>query len=100
MKKFATILLMLTINAGALLASDIPTENMTRAERYARVEMLENRLEEIRSIRKNDLEKAEKKALRREVKDIKKELKTHASDGIYISAGGLIIIILLILLLA
>lgn len=100
MKKLATLLMIIVLNVSALVASDISLDNMTRAERYARVEMLENRLEEIKTIRKNDLEKAEKKALRREVKDIKKELKTHASDGIYISAGGLIIIILLILLLA
>ncbi|NNL40596.1 MAG: hypothetical protein HKO75_12105 [Flavobacteriaceae bacterium] len=47
---------------------------------------------------KSDLKRAEKKALRKEVRAIKTQLRT-TGNGIYISAGALIIILLLIILL-
>ena len=43
---------------------------------------------------KHDLSRAEKKDLRKEVKEIKKELKA-TGNGIYLSVGAIIIIILL-----
>lgn len=61
-------------------------------------EELVMRLEEIRAMDTRSLSKAERKQLRREVKDIEKKL-AQISGGIYLSVGALIIIILLLILL-
>lgn len=70
----------------------IPVTNDTR-EAY-----LLNRLQEIKNMTKHDLSRAEKKGLRKEVKEIKKELRA-TNNGIYLSVGAIIIIILLLILL-
>ena len=57
-----------------------------------------NRLEEIKEMDRSDLDRFERKALRKEVRAIKTQLRT-TGNGIYISAGALIIILLLIIIL-
>lgn len=69
-----------------------------KEENDAKALLLNNRLEEINGIDMSDLDRSEKKALKKEVKEIKKELKA-IGNGVYISTGAIIIIILLILLL-
>jgi hypothetical protein len=70
---------------------------LTQSEQ-ARINELVNRLEEIESIDIDNLSKTDKRALRKEVKDIKREV--HAiSGGIYISVGALILIVILLILL-
>ena len=59
---------------------------------------LQNRLEEIRSLNKTKLSQEEKKALRKEVREIKKELAAIDGD-VYLSAGVVILIALLLILL-
>jgi len=59
---------------------------------------LMDRLEEIESMDKSDLNSAEKRELRKEVRDIKKELK-ELSGGVYISVGAAILIVLLLILI-
>ncbi|MBA2561970.1 MAG: hypothetical protein H0V14_03500 [Chitinophagaceae bacterium] len=56
------------------------------------------RLQEIKDMDKENLSRAEKKDLRKEVKKIKKELK-RANQGVYLSVGAIIIIVLLLILL-
>ena len=56
------------------------------------------RLQEIKDMDKENLSRAEKKELRREVKEIKKELKA-GTQGVYLSVGAIIIIVLLLILL-
>ena len=56
------------------------------------------RLQEIKDMNKENLSRAEKKELRREVKEIRKELIADGK-GIYLSVGAIIIIILLLILL-
>jgi len=63
------------------------------------VNTLTIRLDEIALIEKAELRPAERKALRREVRSINKQLKAIKSGGIYISAGALILIIILIVVL-
>jgi hypothetical protein len=64
----------------------------------AKVITLESRLKEIDAMEKSDLDKSEKKELRKEVKSIKHELNA-IGDGVYISAGALILILILVILL-
>jgi hypothetical protein len=68
-------------------------------EQKEQIQRLQNRLEEIKTIDKSALSKAEKKALRGEVKQIKKEMKA-VSGGVYLSVGAILLIALLIILLA
>jgi hypothetical protein len=61
------------------------------------VQQLLQRLEDIRSMDKSELTSLEKKNLRKEVKEIKKEMK-KISGGIYLSVGAIIILLLILLL--
>ncbi len=56
------------------------------------------RLNEIKNIDKSTLSKTEKKELKVELRDIKKEMKS-STNGVYLSVGAIIIIILLLIIL-
>ncbi|WP_345948512.1 MULTISPECIES: hypothetical protein [unclassified Mucilaginibacter] len=72
----------------------------TVEERNARVEEIKARVDEIRSMDKSQLSKVERKALRAELKDLKKEANAAATGGgIYLSVGAIIIIILVLILI-
>lgn len=70
----------------------------TPTEMPAEIKTMINRLEEIKSMDKSELNSADKKALRKEVKAIKANLKA-AGGGVYLSIGAVIIIILLLILI-
>ncbi|MBN8878559.1 MAG: hypothetical protein J0I32_13525 [Sphingobacteriales bacterium] len=70
---------------------------MTEEEKKARAEEIRNRVEEIRAMDKSTLTRAEKKALKKELRKMNKEAKEIR--GIYLSFGAIIIIILLLILL-
>jgi hypothetical protein len=61
------------------------------------VELLTTRVEEIRDMDKSDLSAEEKRELRHELKDIKKELQ-RGGGYVYLSVGTLIVILLILLL--
>lgn len=93
--KVLTFLCFLLIASPAMAISEpLPvSENVE-----SRAVQLQSRLEEIKSIDKNTITHAEKKALRREVREIKKELAA-ISGGVYLSIGAIILIALLLILL-
>jgi hypothetical protein len=64
----------------------------------AKAEVLVNRLKEIKDMNKSNLSRVEKKALRKEVKEIKATMKAN-SNGVYLSIGAIIVIILLLILI-
>ena len=68
------------------------------ATNEAKSEVLLRRLEEIRDMDKSNLTRAEKKELRKEVKEIKASMKAYGG-GVYLSVGAIIIIILLLILI-
>lgn len=78
-------------------SNDEVTTSTTPAEN-PEVQVLLSRLEEIKATDKTSLTSSEKRELRKEVKSIKKELKTM-NDGVYLSVGAIIIIVLLLILL-
>jgi hypothetical protein len=102
--------LTLSIMTALLLMAFVPRQLNAEPETYtsskATTEVvmsdeavaLMDRLEEIESMDKSDLTSAEKRELRKEVRDIKKELK-ELSGGVYISVGAAIIIVLLLILI-
>ena len=90
---------LLLLLATAIPATATVPENMnTSVNIGARAAHLNNRLEEIRSLDKKELSAAEKRALRREVREIKKELAA-ISGGVYLSIGAILLIALLLILL-
>jgi hypothetical protein len=56
------------------------------------------RLNEIKDMDKSNLSASDKKALRKEVRSLKKEVRSN-NNGIYLSVGAIIIIILLLILI-
>ncbi len=64
----------------------------------AEVKTMLNRLEEIKNMDKSSMTRVEKKELRKEVKTIKKTLRS-TGNGVYLSVGAIIIIVLLLILL-
>lgn len=105
MKKI-TLYLMTTI----VFLSFIPTPSMaetentpTPTEKVKKVPSTEaqamvSRLEEIKAMDKSNMNSSEKKAFRKEVRSIKKNL-TELNGGVYLSVGAIIIIVLLLILL-
>ncbi|MBI2281165.1 MAG: hypothetical protein HYU68_10815 [Bacteroidetes bacterium] len=66
-------------------------------ENSAESTTLLNRLDEINVMDKSELKFSEKRALRKEVKSIEKQLRS--GGGVYISVGAIIIILLLLIIL-
>lgn len=102
MKKFIyALVLMFTlgISTNTVLAADKkePKTELT-AEQKARYEKLVNRVEEIRNMDKSNLSREEKRALRKELKEMKEQART-LNQGVYLSVGAIIIIILVLILI-
>lgn len=69
---------------------------LTEVPKAVLAKQIETRLIEIKKMDKSDLTVAEKKELKKEVKDLRKQAK---QNGIYLSVGAIIIIILLLILI-
>jgi len=78
-------------NATTITTTEPISKSITEEE--ARILVL--RLDEINTIDKSSMSRAEKKELRTEVKSIEKQLRT-SNGGIYLSGGAIIIIIILL----
>lgn len=92
-------LITITVSAYSFTTSTDPvTPNTTTKTEDVKGQQLVERLKEIKAMDKSDLTRAEKKALRKEVKEIKTELALN-HQGVYLSVGAIIIIILLLILL-
>ena len=92
-----TILLVFLATCFAQASETTPIVNK---EVNTRAEIIVNRVEEIRVMDKSTLSRIEKKALKEELKDLKKEAKEMGLDSrVSISVGALIIIILLLIII-
>ncbi|TDQ06686.1 hypothetical protein [Pedobacter metabolipauper] len=90
----------LSISVNTVSAADKTDKVKTEltAEQQFELKRITNRVEEIRSMDKSDLTKAERKELRNELKGLKKEANAMGG-GVYLSVGAIIIIILLLILI-
>ncbi len=97
----ASIFILMTIALTASASNIVPVSAKPidpSGSAVPRTQELILRLEVIRDMDKSGLTNLEKKNLRKEVREIKRE--TRSRNGVYISLGaGIIIILLLILLL-
>ncbi|MDZ4682867.1 MAG: hypothetical protein SH848_10050 [Saprospiraceae bacterium] len=84
---------------SAMSGTDPVATTSTTPVESAEVRVLTARLTEIKEMDRSNMNTSEKKALRKEVRSIKKELKQQASGGVYISVGALLVVILLLVLL-
>ncbi len=102
MKKFIYSLVLvftLAISATNVSAADKaqPKTEMT-AEQKVQFDKIVSRVEEIRKMDKSNLTRDEKKALRKELREMKDKARAM-SGGVYLSVGAIIIIILLLILI-
>lgn len=79
--------------AAPVLAGSGPS---TEVPKEVRAKQIESRIYEIKNMDKTNLTRADKKELRKEVKNLRKEA---ANRGIYLSIGAIIVIILLLILI-
>ncbi|WP_276361101.1 hypothetical protein [Daejeonella sp. H1SJ63] len=101
MKKQIYILaaiLFLTLAAPVVKANDNKSKPEITASQIARAEVIHKRVEEIRDLDKSQLSREERKQLRNELQELKREVKSMGG-GIYLSVGAIIIILLVLILI-
>ena len=100
-KFLAIVLLSITVAITApvtTFASPATTAIADPANDAKTLSEITARVAEIQSMDKSNLTNSEKKALRKELKDMKK-IADGLDKGVYLSVGGIIIIILLLILI-
>ena len=82
--------------SGLQASSALPTTPLTTEQRAAnpRLQELTQRLEQIQAMDKSQMSASERKALRKETRQIKKAV----GGGVYISAGALIVLLIILIL--
>ncbi len=91
-----TVTLSTTINAKTS-NNEAPKTELTAAQK-AELEHITNRVEAIKATNKSSLTKAERKALRKEVKELKKRAD-FLNQNVTLSLGAIIIILLLLIII-
>ncbi|MFC6103398.1 MAG: hypothetical protein ACRDE7_06120 [Sphingobacterium sp.] len=72
---------------------------LSEEEVAKRIGEMRKRVEEIKAIDKSTLTKIERKALRKELREMNKKARAMGSGGVYLSVGAIIIIILVLILI-
>ena len=82
--------------SGLQASSALPTTPLTTEQKAAnpRLQELTQRLEQIQAMDKSQMSASERKALRKETRQIKKAV----SGGVYVSAGALIVLLIILIL--
>jgi hypothetical protein len=91
----------LQLNAATIKDPIEILDPKTKTAESEKAKTLVLRLNEINEMDKSNLKSSEKKELRREVREIKTELKATEArgGGVYLSVGAIIIIVLLLIIL-
>lgn len=84
--------------SASVIDPESALNNKNAKTESVRAQQLIQRLENIKAMDKSELTRLEKKELRKEVKNINKEMK-EIKGGVYLSVGAIIIVILLLILL-
>lgn len=93
----ATLLLIGSVNVAK--ADDGKAQKALTTEQQLRLEQITKRVEEIQQMEKSNLSGEQKKELRQELKQMKKETRAIANGGIYLSVTALLVIIIILLIL-
>lgn len=93
------LILLLSIHSNPIFASETESKILDNPTSIPiEVQALYTRLKEIKQVDKSSLNTLQKTALRKELKTIKKQLRT-THNGLYLSLGAIIIIVLLLILI-
>ena len=95
---FLATAFMLMLASPSVMAKDAKSKPDMTERQKARIEEISRRVEEIKNINRSELTRQDRKDLRNELLDMKKEAKAM-SGGVFLSVGAIIIIILLLILL-
>ena len=98
---FLVMAIMLSVASPAVKANEADSkgkETPLTEQQQARMRLIEQRVLEIKGMDKSSLSRQERKDLRKELVEMKKEAKA-TSGGVYLSVGAIIIIILLLILI-
>ena len=95
---FLATALMLMFAAPSVMAKDVKSKPEMTDNQKARFTEITRRVEEIKSMDKSSLSRQDRKELRNELQEMKKEAKAM-NGGVYLSVGAIIIIILLLILI-
>lgn len=96
---FLMLILLLSIHSNPIFASETESKILDNPTSIPiEVQALYTRLKEIKQVDKSSLNTLQKTALRKELKTIKKQLRT-THNGLYLSLGAIIIIVLLLILI-
>ncbi|SIS61256.1 hypothetical protein [Belliella pelovolcani] len=104
MKKFfINICFAILLFGGTATAAFAKGETTTKDVEIApevkvRLDEIESRVNEIKAMDFTELSKEERKEIRSELKELKKEAKSNGG-GLYISTGALIVILILLIIL-
>lgn len=104
MKKFIytlALIFALGISFNSVQAADKPAHAPTELTiaQSQQLEKIKARVEEIRNMDKSHLSREERRALRKELREMKKQARGIAGGGIYLSVGAIIIIILVLIII-
>lgn len=87
----------ISANTANAAENNKPKTELT-TEQKVQFEKLVSRVEQIRDMDKSNLTRTEKRALRKELKELKEQARA-LNQGVYLSVGAIIIIILLLILI-
>ena len=90
--------LIFVFSFSSLIAKEKNTKPSLTESQKSRIEVITKRIDVIKSIDKAQLNREERKNLRNELIEMKKELKA-TNGGVYLSVGAIIIILLILILL-
>jgi hypothetical protein len=90
--------LIFVFSFSSVIAKEKNTKPSLTENQKARIEVITKRIDVIKSIDKAQLSREERKNLRNELIEMKKELKV-TNGGVYLSVGAIIIILLILILL-
>lgn len=96
-KTYLLVFIMLFTGLSSTQAAYVATKHMTYEQKVIRAQEIKQRVAEIKAMDMSQLTTAERKDLRHELKDMRKEMRDPTY--IYISGGALLLIIILLILL-
>jgi|SRR5690606_19508990 len=85
--------------SATVVDGSAPKTELTEAEIAARLAEMRTRVAEIKAMDRSTLTKAERKALRKELREMNRQARGWGSGGVYLSVGAIIVIILVLILI-
>ena len=93
---FSFVMLLSTAN---IASANEKNDKALTASQQVKLEQLTNRVEQIRSMDKSNLDRQQKRALRSELREMKSEANAISNGGIYLSVTALLVIIVILLII-